>query len=149
VAEKPLPERVPRVRISPPPQIITQYNPMITVKYLLLEILGFIFYLYELARFLDAKMYFEAGNTLAATGMGMEEYGAKFAVLLVALPFLYLYRIANFFHPEDIVFGVLSHKYKFHHSHVEEQLKLFYYATFGLLAVLAFVRIIRSALSLL
>lgn len=100
-----------------------------SVKKLGLEISGFAFYLYELYNFFHNPQAISIGGSA-------EIYYLKFIMLLVALPLLYLFRIAYFFEWGEALSYFLSSVFKFENSNTFFQVKLFYYAIWALLSIL-------------
>jgi hypothetical protein len=109
-----------------------EINP---TKKIILEISGFVFYLYELHSFFYNPQIIYDGSA--------EVYFLKLIFLLLALPLLYLFRIAYFFDWGDALSSFLSGVFKFEDSNTFFQVKLFYFAIYGILSVLLFFEFIE------
>ncbi len=107
-----------------------------TIKKLGLEISGFGFYLYEL------YIFFHHPQVVSIYDGSMEIYLIRFIMLLLALPLLYLFRIAYFFDWGDTLSYFLSGVFKFENANTFFQVKLFYYAIYTLLSILLFLEAI-------
>lgn len=108
-----------------------------TLRQASFEIIGFIFYLYELHRFftVDHAVSFENSSLIV--------YGLRLVTLLLALPLLYAFRISKFFDAEDAFAFFLASICKLENSSQEFiQVEMFYYLLYGILAFFAFIDIL-------
>lgn len=108
-----------------------------------LEFSGFIFYLYELYNF------FYHPPIVSMYDGTLEIFYLKSVLLLLALPLLYLFRIAYFFDWEETLSHFLSMAFNFENKNAFFQVKLFYYAINTILSILLFIEFIgfvRNAL---
>lgn len=101
----------------------------------MLEVVGFGFYLYELYSFFHRSPIFSISDG------SIEIYYLRFLMLAVALPLLYIFRIAYFFDFGDALSFGLSTIFKFGNSNVYFQVKLFQYSIYILLSALLFFRL--------
>lgn len=85
-----------------------------SIKKIILEISGFIFYLYELYKFYTVPQRFSIYD------FSSEILYLKFIMLLFALPLLYIFRLADFFDWGDVLDKDNNSNYL--------QVKMFYYA---------------------
>jgi len=105
-----------------------------TIKKLLLEILGFAFYVYEVYRLFNVTF------VIPNDPLGVSYLRA--VMIILALPLLYLFRIAYFFDLGGHLSAVLSAIFKFDDKHAFFQVKLFYYAIYACLSFLLLVEVI-------
>lgn len=101
------------------------------INKLFLELAGFIFYLYELYKFFHYSESF-------STNGSVEIYFLRLVMLFLALPLLYLFRVAYFFDCGDALCLFLSGLFKFENENTFFQVKLFYNAIYILLSILLF-----------
>lgn len=95
-----------------------------SIKKLGLEISGFVFYLYETYRLFTVPEKI------------IEIFYLKLIFLLLALPLLYIFRIADFFDWGDTLSYFISSVFKVEHKNIFFQVKLFYHAIYTLLFIL-------------
>jgi len=81
---------------------------------LLIEILGFFFYLYELYVFLYYPQYYSIQDWSFAI------YSFRFALVLIVLPLLYLYRVAAFFGLEPGLTQILTRSSRLQHNNTNK-----------------------------
>jgi hypothetical protein len=108
---------------------------MNSLKQFTLDIIGFLFYLYEIWQFHNSELIFAADGST-------EIYVARFILLYISLPLLYLFRIAAFFDEDETLANFLSGLLKFENAGTYMQVKLFYYATNYLLVALVILELL-------
>lgn len=104
------------------------------MKKIILEIPGFIFYLYEVYNF------FTVPKIVSIYDGSSEIFFLRLIILLLALPLLYLFRLAYYFDWGGVLSSALSGIFKFDSKNTFFQVKLFYYAIYILLSILLFFK---------
>jgi hypothetical protein len=108
------------------------------IKKFCFEILGLAFYFYELYNFfLNPPPVFLSDGSF-------EIYFLREIILLAALPLLYLFRLAYYFDWGEALSYFFSSLFKVDNSNIFFQIKLFYNATYILLSLLLFLRVISG-----
>ena len=106
------------------------------IKKITFEIFGFSFYLFEIYRF------FHLGPIVFQTEGEFLVHYIKILLLFLALPLLYVYRIAYFFGWEDVFSYFLSTSFKVDTRNNYFQIKLFYNTVYILYSILLFFELL-------
>lgn len=99
------------------------------MKKLVIEVLGFLFYLYSL------YMFFHYPQEYSIYNDSFFIYHLKLIMLVLALPVLYIYQLAYHFNFEDYL--------PFNQSNTQFQVKLFYYTTNFLIIIFLILEVIN------
>ncbi|OGZ27720.1 MAG: hypothetical protein A2365_03700 [Candidatus Nealsonbacteria bacterium RIFOXYB1_FULL_40_15] len=104
---------------------------------LFFEIVGFCFYLFELRSFLTSP------QEVSLMDSTIFIYSLKSILLLIALPLLYIFRIAYFLGLEEAISYAFSIAFKFKNENTYLQVKIFYYFIYIFLSTILVIRFLE------
>lgn len=115
------------------------FNPKVETSKLigsiLLEIFGFGYYLFEFYSF------FHNQQMVSLNDSSFVIFQLRLIMLIIALPLLYLFRVASFFDWDGALSNTISKMTKSENQNIFLQVKLFYHATYFLLFIILILRL--------